>query len=157
MIILKPSRTVEKLTGLDFDVINHILSHLYPSKSRKVIHVVKSRYDFSYFSPTPLEIGLELDIDLSLRFIIGTILHEYRHFIQYHTLKTNALFVEYDSYTEYWQSPEECDARKYEKLTTHVCKVYKELIAINEKIKTLKLDNLNELQYNLEKVNKRKK
>jgi hypothetical protein len=57
----------------------------------------------------------------------------------------------YTSYWNYYSSPEEKDARKFEKLATEVCKIYKQYKIIEEKFKKYNLDIFKELCHN-EKV-----
>jgi hypothetical protein len=55
---------------------------------------------------------------------------------------------EYDNYIEYYTSPEEKDARNFEKLATEVCHIYRCYKKINEKISLFEMDSPKEPWYN---------
>jgi hypothetical protein len=62
-----------------------------------------------------------------------------------------SIFMEYDSYKDYYSAPEEIDARKYEILKKEICTIYNAYKKLHQKIISNQLDSLKELQYNIEK------
>ena len=81
------------------------------------------------------------------KFIIATLLHEVRHCMQLRQ-ECNDIDFNYTSYWNYYSSPEEKDARRFEKLATEVCKIYKQYKIIENKFKRYDLDSFKELCYN---------
>jgi hypothetical protein len=147
MIILKPTRGIVKITKLDYDLISFILSRFVITKQKVSIRIEKSRYSFSYYCDNRKIICLNTDEGTSLRFTINTLLHEIRHYMQMRQ-KCDSKDNEYTSYWSYYSSPKEKDARKFEKITTEICKIYNQYKIIEEKFKRYELDYFKELCYN---------
>jgi hypothetical protein len=147
MIHLIPSQSILKETKIDFELLSFIISRFTNLKRNVKIKVYKSKTNYSAFYVGLNIIEINLKEDNSLKYYISTLLHEIRHLVQVKTVKKKLLFS-YDNYIEYFCSPEEKDARKFEKLSTEVCKIYNCYKIIEKKIKKLKLDSLKELEYN---------
>lgn len=145
MIVLTPSKRIIKDTKLDFDIINSILSSFIDFKinCEVSVHKARSKVRYSAFYPDDKIIILSYKNDSSLAYILGSLLHEVRHVIQ--TLKVKNLDFTYENYKEYYNSPEELDARKFEKLTSSFCSSYRNLAKLKMKYKELKLNSLNNL------------
>ena len=149
MIILQPSAGFVKATGLDFKLLTFILSRFIKIHSRAVIRIHKSKQDWSEFWPDDKIINIDLKQGTSLRYVVSTLLHELRHYNQVKVFKS--IRFNYSTYNEYYNSAEERDARKFEKLATDVCKIYNGYKSIEEKFKKFKFDSFKELRYNLNK------
>ena len=147
MIELIPSKAVLDETQIDFNLLSFIISRFLPIKKYTSIKVYKSKSNFSALYVNDGIIRINFKEGSSLRYIISVILHEVRHFVQTKKVKRKLLF-NYSNYIEYYTSPEEKDARKFEKLTTEVCHIYKNYQKIAEKINNFGLDSFKELEYN---------
>jgi hypothetical protein len=150
MIKFNPSKGVIDATGIDFDLLSFILARVFPAKFTRTLRVEKARNNNNYsgYYPDTKIIRLFLRENRSLRYVIATILHELRHYFQIREYE-EVLELTYESYQEYYNSPEEIDARKFEKLTGDICKIYRAYKSIEEKIKYLGIDSFKELGYNL--------
>lgn len=131
MIKLFPSKRVEKLTNLDFKLLEWIIDRVVCDNIGKEldynITIHKSRVaDTSYvvLEKRSKDFIIQLDCDGDMRYTIGTILHEIRHIIQ-HTLFKTPVGTAFKSYRQYYVSQEERDARQFEKLATPIMHMYK--------------------------------
>lgn len=149
MIILNPTNGLINSTKIDYDLVTFILSRFVRLVKRATIRVERSKKNYSYYDDGCRSIFIDIKKDCSLKYIISTILHEVRHFMQLRQ-KNNNLNYEYSSYNNYYSSPEEKDARKYEKVATEVCRIYKQHKRIEEKFKKYNMDSFKELLYNKE-------
>jgi len=143
MLILKPSVGIVKATKLDFNLINFILNRFLKFKWRTPIKVEKCRDNWSGFWPDDKLIRIDLKQGTSLKYIIAILLHEIKHIKQVKEIK--GIRFDYESYNEYYNSPEERDARKFEKLTSDVCKIYNSYKSIDEKYTKFDFDSYKEL------------
>lgn len=150
MIILKPTKGLVKVLDIDYDLISYIFNKFIIVKKTTVLKIERSKYKYSFYCDDRKIIGIYTAGGVSLKFIISTLLHEIRHVLQI-MQKHNNLDYTYTSYWKYYNSPEEKDARKFERLTAEVVRIYKSHKIIEEKIKKYKLDSFTELWYN-EKV-----
>jgi hypothetical protein len=150
MIKLKASASIQKITGIDYDLLSHILQYAFPVKQRVVIRIEKSRKNnlFSaYYYPNNI-IRLYFPTEPpTLRYTVSTILHETRHYFHFKLYPSNML-CNYNSHLEYYNSPEEKDARKAEKLATEICAAYKNITNLRKKVIDLSLNTFKELEYN---------
>lgn len=147
MIALKPTNGIIKTTNLDYDLISFILSRFIKLKRRISLRVEKSKRNYSYYYDRNKVICINTNEGTSLKFIIATLLHEIRHCMQLRQ-KCNNIDFSYTSYWNYYSSPEERDARRFERLTAEVCKIYKQYKIIEKKFKKYDLDSFKELCYN---------
>ena len=142
MIRLSPSRGIVKATGIDFELLSFIIGKFIPITKKITLQVHKARNGYSYFCDYDNLIAIDIASNKSLRETIKTILHELRHYIQTKHFKIK--FTDYDdNYNAYYRSPEEIDARSYEKLAKEVCSIYKSYVALFKKIEDLKLNCFN--------------
>jgi len=150
MLVLSPSPGIIKDTKLDYDLISFILSQFITVKRKVYLKVEKSKTTYSCCYPDEKLIQIDLKQGTSLKYVIATLLHEVRHYIQIKHFNSKIQF-KYASYNDYYNSAEEKDARKYEKLTTEVCKIYTNYQIIKRKFLELDLDTFKELNDNLDK------
>lgn len=150
MIKFKPTNGIIKITNLDYDLISFILSRFIKLKRRVTLRIERSKRSYSYYYDKRKVICINTNEGTSIRFIVSTLLHEVRHCMQLRQ-DCNDIEFDYTSYWNYYNSPEEKDARKFEKLATEVCKIYKQYKIIECKFKKYDLDSFKELCHN-EKV-----
>jgi len=148
MIKFKPTAGIIKTTKLDYDLISFILSRIIKLKRRVTLRVERSKRSYSYYYDKRKVICINTNEGTSLKFIIATLLHEVRHCMQLRQECNDIDFNYYTSYWNYYSSPEERDARRFEKLATEVCKIYKQYKIIENKFKRYDLDSFKELCYN---------
>ena len=84
---------------------------------------------------------MNLDINDNKRYVVGSILHELRHAFQEYVFGFCTV-ARFTSYNAYYKSLEERDARKQEKLTTEVIKIYDNFKKAEEKFKRFNLKEL---------------
>lgn len=149
MLILIPSKSINKATKIDFNLLNFILNRFLNIKRRMYIKVEKSRNCWSAYWPDEKMIRIDLDQGTTLKYIIATLLHEIRHIKQ--VTKNKNISFDYQSYNEYYNSTEEKDARKFEKLTLDVCNIYKSYKKIEEKYNQFNFNSFKELTYNVKR------
>lgn len=151
MITFKPTLGLVQDTGLDFKLLSFIFSKLFNSKEPVELKVEKSRNrnNFSGYYHGKKLIRIFIYEDATLRYLISTLLHEVRHHFQFQEFgdRINTL---HESYRSYYNSAEEVDARKMEKITGDVCKLYRTYKSIEKKKEELGIDSFKELGYNLE-------
>lgn len=147
MITLKPTNGIIKTTNLNYDLISFILSRFVVLKRKTSLRVEKSKRNYSYYCNEDKVICINTNEGTSLKFVISTLLHEIRHYMQLRQAD-NGIDFSYTSYWNYYSSPEEKDARKFERLAVEVCKIYKQYKIIEKKIKKYNLDSFKELYYN---------
>jgi len=132
MIKILPSKGIKKATGIDFDLLGSILTTMIQAGHRKpidmTVHMYKSRqagvsyvetYDSDWFT-----ICLDQTSKQTRKFIFGSILHEIRHCCQLKLWNYWPCTYKFKTYEEYFNSKEERDARKAEKLTRQLIKLY---------------------------------
>jgi len=132
MIKLLPSKGIKKATGIDFDVLSTILTDIVKSNHRKpfamTVHMYKSRQEGVSFVETYERDLFTIHLDQTSRqtrkFIFGSILHEIRHCCQLNLWNYWPCTYKFKTYDEYFNSKEERDARKAEKLTRQLIKMY---------------------------------
>tara|TARA_R110002020_G_scaffold465347_1_gene686717 strand:+ start:211 stop:666 length:456 start_codon:yes stop_codon:yes gene_type:complete len=150
MINFFPSRRVQKDTGLDFDLLSRIFSEIFNRGFEKNLffrcQVHKSRDDKTSTLEKLEEFTepfykINLDIDGNRRYIISSILHELRHAFQ-QTIFEYDVVARFSSYRAYYNSTEEKDARKQEKLTSEIIKIYDNYQKAQEKFERFDLKEL---------------
>lgn len=150
MIKIKPSKAVQIGTGIDFKLLEKIINSFLEFKSSVTFKCHKNSKPFSEIIFLKNIIRLYVSETNDLKYYITTLLHEIRHFIQYQKYK-KVLTYRYNNYTEYYNSPEERDARKFETIGIEVCKIYTAYKAIEEKYKKYEFNDLKELRDNYKK------
>jgi hypothetical protein len=148
MIKLNPSVGLIRDTKINFDILSNIISSVIEVKHNDTIRIEKSRKSYSFYDHSKKFIGINLNDHRSTKAIICTLLHEVRHYLQKKEFGNTILFGKYLSYNDYYHSPEEIDARKFEKICGEICTIYKSYIAIEQKLKKHKVNNLKELRKN---------
>jgi len=133
MITLLPSKRVEKLTGIDYNVLGWAIDKVLSANFKKDfvynVTIHKSRVEGTSFvclGGRSRNFKIHLDCDGDMRYYVSTILHEMRHILQHNFFKYE-IKTAFNTYKEYYNSPEEKDARRFEKLTTSVIHIYKAL------------------------------
>ncbi len=136
MIILEPSQGIKKATGIDFDILGDVVSLIMMNTHRKPVDFVckihKSREEgvsqVTYSDDAKSGYAFDMLLDQTTRqtrkFIFGSILHELRHCCQLNIWGYWTNTAKYNTYEDYYDSKEEIDARKAEKLTKIVIKMY---------------------------------
>ena len=150
MIKFKPTNGIIKITNHDYDLISFILNRFIKLKRKVTLRVERSKRSYSYYYDKRKVICINTNEGTSLKFIVSTLLHEVRHCMQLRQ-ECNDIEFNYTSYWNYYSSPEERDARRFEKLATEVCKIYKQYKIIEHKFTKYNLDSFKELCHN-EKV-----
>ena len=150
MIVFKPTLGIVQDTELDFELLSFIFTKVFNAKERVELKVEKSRNrnSFSGYYHGSKLIRIFVHENATLRYFISTLLHEVRHHYQFEIFgdKINTL---HESYRSYYNSAEEVDARKMEKITGDVCKLYRTYKSIEKKKEELGIDSFKELGYNL--------
>lgn len=151
MIKFKASPSIQRITGIDYNLLSNVLAYAFPTKQNVVLKVEKARRGNAYSAYYPLNKTIRLyippDKSPTLRYTVSTILHETRHYFHF-KLFPNNMRCDYSSHAEYYNSPEERDARKTEKLTTEICNIYSNIVKLQKKIQALNLNTFKELEYN---------
>tara|TARA_R110002050_G_scaffold117518_2_gene234286 strand:- start:1519 stop:1986 length:468 start_codon:yes stop_codon:yes gene_type:complete len=136
MVILEPSQGIKKATGIDFDILGDVVSLILMNTHRKPVDFVckihKSReagvsqvtYSDHFKSGLAFDMLLDQTSRQSRKFVFGSILHELRHCCQLNIWKYWTDTAKFNTYEDYYDSKEEMDARKAEKLTKIVIKMY---------------------------------
>lgn len=131
MITFIPSKRLLTHTNIDYALLSLIFTCFLRTSISGSFKLERARLDWSGFWPDDNIIRIDTKQGTSLQYIVSTILHEIRHAIQ---LKNNiAIKYEYNSYDEYYNSIEECDARSFENLTQPVCDIYNMFEALSKK------------------------
>ena len=131
MISLLPSVQVKRLTKINYDtlewVIDKVLSANLGKSFNYNVTIHKSRINetsYVWLENRSRNFKIYLDCSGDMKYTISTILHEVRHILQHNFFKMG-MSCAYSTYKEYYNSNEEKDARKFEKLTTSVIHTYK--------------------------------
>ena len=154
MVILEPSQGIKKATGIDFDILGDIISTILMNTHRKPVDFVckihKSReagvsqvmYADDAKSGSLFDMRLDQTSRQTRKFIFSSILHELRHCCQLNIWGYWPDSAKFKTYDDYWCSKEEVDARKMEKMTTIVMKMYDNAVKAKELYKELQLNKL---------------
>lgn len=152
MIILEPSQSIKKATGINFNVLGDIVTLLMQNNHRKpvdfVAKVYKSKEKYCSYVESKddkghnFKIYLDQDSRQTRKFIFGSILHELRHCCQLNIFGFWPDTCKFNTYDEYYRSKEEYDARKIERLTKVVMKMYDAAMAANKQYKKFGLTRL---------------
>lgn len=149
MIRLVPSKGIIKDTQIDFKLVELIINQFLDMPQNLTLKVEKNQSSWSGYWTQQKKIKINLGEGTSLKYVISTLLHEIRHAEQVANYKH--ITFNYKNYNHYYNSPEEKDARKFEKLTTDVCTIYTGLKNVKSKYSTLCLKQNKELLYNNKK------
>ena len=155
MIKFFPSRRVQKDTGLDYNLLGNICSEIFNKGFNKnlsfFIRIHKNKSDAISTIEQENPRGHLYKIELAIpdtgskvnnkKNTIKTILHEIRHAMQFDIFKYKVV-AKFSSYGAYYNSTEEKDARKLERLTTEIVKIYDNYKLAEEKFKRFNLKEL---------------
>ena len=155
MIRFLPSRTISRLTEIDYNLLGNICSEIFNKGFNENlsffirIHKNKSKDISTIEQENPR--GHLYKIELAIpdtgskvnnkKNTIKTILHEIRHAMQFDIFKYKVV-ARFSSYNAYYNSTEEKDARKLEKLTTEIVNIYDNYKKAEEKFKRFNLKEL---------------
>ncbi len=155
MVILEPSQGIKDATGINFDVLGDVVSMILMNSHRKPVDFVckihKSReagvsqvtYSDDAKSGTKFDMKLDQTSRQTRKFVFGSILHELRHCCQLNIWNYWSDDVaKFKTYEDYFDSKEEVDARKAEKMTAIVIKMYDNAIKANKLYKEYGLTKL---------------
>tara|TARA_R100001163_G_scaffold63494_1_gene55553 strand:+ start:1036 stop:1488 length:453 start_codon:yes stop_codon:yes gene_type:complete len=149
MINFYPTKRILKETKLDFELLGKICTNIFENGFDKKINIeckvwkskIKEQSTMERTSKSKRLYTMELDTNGNKRYIIGSILHELRHAFQEYVFDFTAV-ARFTSYNAYYNSKEERDARKQEKLTTEVMKIYDTFKKAQEKFERFNLKEL---------------
>ena len=148
MIKLFPSPKIKKETGIDFELLGKICTDVFEKGFKRKINVYckvwKTREkETSMIEVTKgrTEFTMHLDTEGNRRYVFGSILHELRHAFQ-EGLFNFTVIARFTSYNAYYKSLEERDARKQEKLTVEIIKIYDNYVKAEQKFKRFNLKEL---------------
>ncbi len=154
MVILEASQGIKKATGINFDVLGDVVSMILMNSHRKPVDFVckihKSReagvsqvtYSDDEKSGYMFDMLLDQTSRQTRKFIFGSILHELRHCCQLNIWNFWTDTAKFNTYEDYFNSREEIDARKAEKLTKIVIKMYDAAVEANKQYKKYGLTKL---------------
>lgn len=154
MIILEPSQGIKQATGIDFNILGDVISTLMMNTHRKPVDFVckihKSReagvsqvmYADDAKSGSLFDMLLDQTSRQTRKFIFGSILHELRHCCQLNIWGYWPDTAKFNTYEDYYTSKEEIDARKMEKMTSIVIKMYDNAIKAKKLYKEYGLNTL---------------
>ncbi len=149
MILLEPSQGIKKDTKLDYNLLGKILTTLLEYNHKKKINlnvkVHKSRIPRTSYCHQKTKRNYIISLDINnnnKRYIFSSLLDELRHCIQFNLFGYWNHVVHFKTWREYYYSKEEMDARKMERLTTELIKIYDSFTKVNDKFKDLELSKL---------------
>ena len=148
MIKLFPSRRVKTETEIDFKLLEKICTDVFEQGFNRKLNIYCKVWKSKEKETSTMErtsgrchFTMNLDINGSKRYVFGSILHELRHAFQEYVFGFCTV-ARFTSYNAYYKSLEERDARKQEKLTTEVIKIYDNFKKAEEKFKRFNLKEL---------------
>ena len=154
MVILEPSQGIKKATGIDFDILGDVVSMILMNTHRKPVDFVckihKSReagvsqvtYSDDFKSGLAFDMLLDQTTRQTRKFVFGSILHELRHCCQLNIWNYWTDTAKFNTYEDYYNAKEEIDARKAEKLTKIVIKMYDAAVEAKKQYKKYGLTKL---------------
>jgi|18_taG_2_1085343.scaffolds.fasta_scaffold03134_6 helix-turn-helix protein len=152
MILLAPSRTVKKETNIDYNVLGKILTTVLEHNHKKKIHlnikIYKSKDSgtSSCYQLTKRNYVVHLDTSRDkYTWLFGSLLHELRHCIQYNLFGFWNHKVHFSTWSDYFYSKEEVDARKMERLTSQIIRCYESFTKLNKQFRDFELGKLGKL------------
>ena len=148
MIKFYPSKRIIKETKLDFELLGKICTDIFERGFDKKINIECKVWKSKIKEQSTMErtkgrchYVMDLDTEGNRRYVFGSILHELRHAFQEYVFNFTTV-ARFASYSAYYNSKEEKDARKQEKLTTEVMKIYDSFKKAEEKFKRFNLKEL---------------
>lgn len=156
MIKFEASAGIKKITGIDYNLLSKVFAYAFPVKQHVVLKIEKARHRNAYSAYYPQTKTIRIYIPeapQTLKYFVSTILHETRHYFHFKLFPDN-MRCDYSNHTEYYNSPEERDARKTEKIAMEICNIYSNIIKLQKKVQALNLNTFWELEYNWRKQKK---
>tara|TARA_R100001079_G_scaffold110829_1_gene87693 strand:+ start:1687 stop:2139 length:453 start_codon:yes stop_codon:yes gene_type:complete len=149
MILLEPSKGIKQETKLDFKLLETLLTTILEYNHKKKIYlkvkVHKSRIPGTSYVHQKTKRNYLIGLDTSntkKRYLISSLLHEIRHCLQFNLFGFWNHAVQFKSWKEYYTSREEVDARKMERLTTQLIKIYDSSTKLNDTFRDLELSRM---------------
>ena len=148
MIKFYPSKRIIKETKLDFELLGKICTDIFERGFDKKINIECKVWKSKIKEQSTMErtkgrchYVMDLDTEGNRRYVFGSILHELRHAFQEYVFNFTTV-ARFASYNAYYNSKEEKDARKQEKLTTEVMSIYDSFKKAEEKFERFNLKEL---------------
>ena len=148
MIKFYPSKRIIKETKLDYELLGKICTDIFERGFDKKINIECKVWKSKIKEQSTMErtkgrchYVMDLDTEGNRRYVFGSILHELRHAFQEYVFNFTTV-ARFASYSAYYNSKEEKDARKQEKLTTEVMKIYDSFKKAEEKFERFNLKEL---------------
>jgi len=148
MIKFYPSKRIIKETKLDFELLGRICTDIFERGFNKKINIECKVWKSKIKEQSTMErtkgrchYVMDLDTEGNRRYVFGSILHELRHAFQEYVFNFTTV-ARFASYNAYYNSKEEKDARKQEKLTTEVMSIYDSFKKAEEKFERFNLKEL---------------
>jgi hypothetical protein len=149
MILLEPSQGIKQKTKIDFNLLETLLTSILEYNHRKKIYlnvkVHKSRIPGTSYVHQKSKRNYLIGLDTSntkKKYLFSSILHELRHCLQYNLFGFWNHQIHFKTWNEYYTSKEEVDARKMERLTTQLVKIYDSSTKLNDTFKDLELSRM---------------
>ena len=148
MIKFLPTKRITKETNIDFNLLSKICTSIFEKGFDRKLNIKCKIWKSNVKEQSTMEctkgrshFTMRLDTEGNKRYVFSTILHELRHAFQANVFRFHAL-AKFSSYNAYYNSEEERDARKQEKLTTEVIRIYDSFKSAEEKFERFNLKEL---------------
>ena len=148
MIRFFPSKRIKKETDIDFELLGKICTDIFEKGFGRKINIECKVWKSRVKEQSTMErtkgrchYVMDLDTEGNRRYVFGSILHELRHAFQEYVFNFTTV-ARFASYNAYYNSKEEKDARKQERLTTEIMKIYDTFKKAEEKFKRFNLKEL---------------
>ena len=148
MIRFFPSKRIKKETDIDFELLGKICTDIFERGFGRKINIECKVWKSKVKEQSTMErtkgrcpYVLDLDTEGNRRYVFGSILHELRHAFQEYVFNFTTV-ARFASYNAYYNSKEEKDARKQERLTTEIMKIYDTFKKAEEKFERFNLKEL---------------
>ena len=148
MIRFYPSKRIKKETDIDFELLGKICTDIFEKGFGRKINIECKVWKSRVKEQSTMErtkgrchYVMDLDTEGNRRYVFGSILHELRHAFQEYVFNFTTV-ARFASYNAYYNSKEEKDARKQERLTTEIMKIYDTFKKAEEKFERFNLKEL---------------
>ena len=148
MIRFFPSKRIKKETDIDFELLGKICTDIFEKGFGRKINIECKVWKSRVKEQSTMErtkgrchYVMDLDTEGNRRYVFGSILHELRHAFQEYVFNFTTV-ARFASYNAYYNSKEEKDARKQERLTTEIMKIYDTFKKAEEKFERFNLKEL---------------
>lgn len=143
MIQLTPSVGIQRETKIDYNVLSSVITLVleknfniplnYRIKINKSRDQSASNIIINCNQHYQRNFVMNLARYKSIKQYISTIIHEIRHVIQ-HTIFRHNIVAAFRTNRDYYNSTEEVDARRFEKISTVITKLYKLIAETSQQI-----------------------